>query len=83
MPDIISTPPSDSAGKQDDSNKDEGFLKSAWHKLMNTTKGNESENKPAEQSEEQSKKESNETKKDEAKDEAKNDEQKKSSSGSQ
>lgn len=80
MADRISTPPSDSAGKQDDSNKDEGFLKSAWHKLMNTTKGNESENKPAEQSEEQSKKESNETKKDETKND---EEQKKSSSGSQ
>lgn len=75
----ISGPPSDSKAKPDDSHKGEGILKSAWHKLMNASKGCESENQPGEQN----KKESSESKNEEPKDqETKEEEQKKSSSGS-
>ena len=43
------TPPSSDAASTDDSNKNEGFLKSAWHKLMNQSKCSDSENQPGEQ----------------------------------
>jgi hypothetical protein len=82
--DVTSTPPSETEGKTDDSHKGEGFLKSAWHKLMNTTKGSESEGQPGEHN----KKESGETKNEQKDQQTKNqeskngEEQKKSSSGS-
>ena len=41
-------PPSSDAASTDDSNKNEGFLKSAWHKLMNQSKCSDS-NQPGEQ----------------------------------
>lgn len=42
-------PPSSDASSTDDSSKNEGFLKSAWHKLVNQSKCSESENQPGEQ----------------------------------
>ena len=42
-------PPSSDAASTDDSSKNEGFLKSAWHKLMNQNKCSDSENQPGEQ----------------------------------
>lgn len=80
--DVTSTPPSETEGKPDDSHKGEGFLKSAWHKLMNTTKGSESGGQPGEHNKESG--ETNERKDQQTKNqESKNgEEQKKSSSGS-
>lgn len=81
--DVTSTPPSETEGKPDDSHKGEGFLKSAWHKLMNTTKGSESGGQPGEHNKKESG-ETNERKDQQTKNqESKNgEEQKKSSSGS-
>lgn len=71
---VIDSPPSDADSKPSDGPKEEGFLKSAWHKLMKNTKCSETE-KPGEQNNkestenekpgEQNKNESAETKKDE------------------
>ena len=42
-------PPNSDAASTEDSPKNEGFLKSAWHKLMNQNKCSDSENQPGEQ----------------------------------
>lgn len=38
------SPPSDGGNAPNQSHKHEGFLKSAWHKLMNSTKNGDGEN---------------------------------------
>jgi molecular chaperone DnaJ len=38
------SPPSDAGNAPNESQKNEGFLKSAWHKLMNSTKNGDGGN---------------------------------------
>ena len=71
---LIDSSPPGSGGTPGESHRDEGFLKSAWHKL--TGNNCSEDDKPSDQNQ----KESNEKKTDE--EQKKNDDEKKSSSGS-